>query len=80
LLGLDVDLDEVPGEAAVGEMLLRFRVGFPEMHRVLVEERNDVMADRLLALDREYGDVLAFVGAGHVDGVRQRLAAATESS
>lgn len=69
----DVDLETVPDEALVADLLVRLHISFPEMYRVLVEERNRVMAQRLWALDQEYGDVLAFVGAGHVEGIRELL-------
>ncbi len=72
----DVDLEHVPSAELVGELLLRFRVSFPRMYEVLVEERNSVMAERLAALEEEYGAVVAVVGAGHVSGIRERLAAA----
>jgi len=57
----------------IEELLVRLRISFPHTHQVLLEERNKVMADRLQALERDHGDVLAFVGAGHVPGIRQRL-------
>ncbi len=63
--GREVDL--------VDEMLLRLEVGFPHLHSALVEERNRVMAERLKALESDYGDVLAFVGAGHVSGLETLL-------
>lgn len=71
--GVDIDLDTVPEQAVIDQLLTRFRVGFPQMYRVLVEERNAVMAERLSALEAEYGHVMAFLGAGHVRGVRARL-------
>ncbi|MFB6265849.1 MAG: TraB/GumN family protein [Candidatus Nanohaloarchaea archaeon] len=70
-----IDLQKVPGEDVIGEMLVRLEVGFPEIYRVLVEERNRVMAERLEELEREYGDVLAFVGAGHVSGIKKMIEA-----
>lgn len=73
LRGLDIDLQQVPEQDIVDEMLLRLRIGFPGMYRVLVAERNETMAERLEMLERRYGHVLAFVGAGHVEGVRERL-------
>lgn len=69
----DIDLAEVPEQAFVDRLLLRFELSFPAMHDVLVQERNELMADRLEALDREYGEVLAFVGAGHVRGITKLL-------
>lgn len=53
--------------AALGE-------DFPSVKRVLVDERNAHMADRLRALETEYETVLAVVGDGHVEGLAERLA------
>lgn len=69
----DIDPREVPDERLVEEMMIRLRVSFPHLYEVLVEERNRLMADRLQLLNAEYGDVLAFVGAGHVQGVKELL-------
>lgn len=73
LRGGSLDLEEVPERAMVDEMLVRLEVSFPGLYRALIEERNDVMADRLRVLEREYGEVLAFVGAAHVPGLAERL-------
>lgn len=69
----DLALEDVPEQEVVAEVLLRLEVGFPAMYRVLVQERNHVMAARLSSLDKEYGTVLAFLGAGHVQGIREIL-------
>ncbi|MFB6077131.1 MAG: TraB/GumN family protein, partial [Candidatus Nanohaloarchaea archaeon] len=68
-----VDLDTVPADDTVQQLLVHLEVGFPRLYDVLVRERNDLMARRLVRLDAEYGDVLAFVGAGHVEGIQERL-------
>ncbi len=67
------DLEEVPGNDLVHRLLLQFRVSFPQMYDVLVTERNAIMAAKLQMLDREYDHVLAFVGAGHVEGLQKQL-------
>lgn len=68
-----LNLREVPEDEFIHRLLLQFRVSFPGMYEVLVEERNEIMAEKLWALDQEYGDVLAFVGAGHVEGLTELL-------
>lgn len=75
-----IDLRDVPDDAIVNEALLRLETSFPTLHKILVAERNQVMASRLTALDAEYGDVLAFLGAGHVSGVQHLLDDTTQSS
>lgn len=69
----DIDPRQVPDERLVEELMVRFRVSFPHLYEVLVAERNRLMADRLQLLDTEYDEVLAFVGAGHVHGIRKLL-------
>jgi len=71
--GDSFDLDTVPNQDLIEELLVRLQVSFPDLHEALIEERNDIMAARLLALEDEYGDVLAFVGAGHVSGIQDRI-------
>ncbi len=71
--GAAVDLRDVPERSFVDDLLLRFHISFPSMYEVLVGERNRVMAARLRMLDEEYGDVLAFVGAGHISGIQELL-------
>lgn len=68
--GLEIDLEDPD---LIEELLVRLRVSFPHTYSVLLEERNDVMANRLETLEHQYGDILAFVGAGHVPGIRERL-------
>jgi len=68
-----IDLRAVPDDDLIHRLLLQFRISFPGMYDVLVTERNRVMAEKLRALDRQYDDVLAFVGAGHVEGLQERL-------
>ncbi|MCJ2519888.1 MAG: TraB/GumN family protein [Candidatus Thermoplasmatota archaeon] len=50
-----------------------FGKSYPSIKRVLVDERNEHMASRLRELHRRYGDVIALVGDGHVEGLRTLL-------
>jgi pheromone shutdown protein TraB len=47
---------------------------FPTMKKVLIDDRNDVMASRIAKAEGQYGSVLAVVGDGHVDGITKILA------
>lgn len=67
------DLEEVPSAEMVDELLIRLQVSFPQLYQALIQERNQVMAERLLELEHEFGSVLAFVGAGHVTGIQELL-------
>jgi pheromone shutdown protein TraB len=72
-IGQQIDLDDVPDDEFLAEMLLRLEVSFPHFYTVLIEERNQVMAHRLLDLEQRFGTVVAFVGAGHASGIRDIL-------
>jgi pheromone shutdown protein TraB len=45
---------------------------YPGMARALFDRREEYMASNLASLD-EQGKVVAFVGDGHVDGLKRRL-------
>ena len=57
------------------EYLGVLREQYPTISRVLLDERNVHMAERIAALARSYGPVAAVVGDAHVSGLSQALAA-----
>jgi len=69
----EFDLDTVPEQELVHEMLVRIKVSFPNLYNALIDERNELMAARLQKLEDEFDNVLAFVGAGHVEGIQKLL-------
>ncbi|MCX6652081.1 MAG: TraB/GumN family protein [Methanomassiliicoccales archaeon] len=57
------------------EMYLKqFERQFPTLKRVLIDDRNHIMANNLAQAEMKYGSVVAIVGDGHVDGLGQLLA------
>jgi pheromone shutdown protein TraB len=46
---------------------------FPTIKRVLIDERNSYMAQKLYELTEEYVNVVALVGDGHIPGVSELL-------
>lgn len=46
---------------------------FPSAKRILIDDRNVHMAAAIRKLNEEYGNVVAVVGDGHVDGMSQLL-------
>lgn len=42
---------------------------FPTIKRVLIDERNQVMGGRIMGAEMRFGNVVALVGDGHVDGI-----------
>ncbi len=63
------DLETVPDEEMVGELVEELKDEFPKLYKVLITERDDYMAERL----REMEDGVAVVGAGHVKGLVKKL-------
>lgn len=46
---------------------------FPTIKRVLIDERNQYMTQRLSEMDERYGQVVAVVGDGHIPGISELL-------
>ncbi len=63
---LPFDLRKVPDAHTIDKLLRDVKKRYPNFHRVLVTERNEVMARRLSVLaEKTDGIILAVVGAGH---------------
>ena len=63
---LPFDLRTVPTQDVIDLLIRDVRKRYPNVYRVLVGERNDVMARRLAALRaRHQGTIIAIIGAGH---------------
>jgi len=75
-LGIEnLDLSKVPAGEVIEKMMKKVRVDYPNLYKVLVEERNSVMADNLwiLANENPGKKILAVVGAGHKEGIELLL-------
>jgi len=61
------DLSTVPSQKLIEKMIKEVQKRYPNIYRVLVTERNHVMAHRLAHLMAAYPDkaIVAVVGAGH---------------
>ena len=65
---------DIPTDAEINSLLEETKDQYPEIHKVLVEERNLYMAEALKHLQRNNAEkeIIAFVGAGHKEEI-QRL-------
>jgi pheromone shutdown protein TraB len=54
--------------------LQQFGDTFPTLKKVLIDDRNRLMASRLAEAEVKYGSVVAIVGDGHVEGITTLLA------
>ncbi len=53
--------------------LKQFGEQFPTLKRVLIDDRNQLMSARILEAEARYGNVVAVIGEGHIDGIRKLL-------
>lgn len=69
------DFSKIPEDQEIQKILDETKDEFPEIHSVLVAERDSYMAASLrqLQLDNPEADIVAFVGAGHKESVRELL-------
>ncbi len=74
-IGGGFDLSSIPQDEQIERLLEEFKDRYPELYNVLVRERDQVMSDALRQLQTENPDaeIVAFVGAGHEQELRERL-------
>ena len=64
----------VPSNEKLLEILSIVKKEAPEFYDILIEQRNIYMAKKLLKLKEHHsGPILAVVGAGHIEGMKQYL-------
>ena len=63
----NLDLTKVPSRTFIKKAIKEVKQRYPNLYKVLVEERNQVMAERLSHLIKTFPDknILAIMGAGH---------------
>ncbi|RMF54505.1 hypothetical protein D6745_05070 [Candidatus Woesearchaeota archaeon] len=66
---ISVDLRKVPEEKVVKTLIKKVKRRYPNIYKVLIEERNNIMAHRLhnLMVNHPYERIIAVVGAGHAE-------------
>lgn len=75
-LGIEnLDLTKVPKETLIKKLVKRVKERYPSVYRVLIEERNVVMARNIktIMMNNPGKTVLAIVGAGHKEGILELL-------
>lgn len=67
-------LDMLKQDGAVDDILEQFRSEFPGLTKVLIEERDQYLAQALhFILNDVQGKIVAVLGAGHIQGVKAAL-------
>ncbi len=86
LLGLkpkmQFDLKKVPSSKMIKQLLEEVKKSYPNVHRVLVQERDEHMAKALYKLMNTETDkeIVAVVGAGHEESIIQKIQRARQSA
>ena len=64
---IKIDLSKVPSKEIIAKLLKQVKDRYPNVYKVLVEERNNFMAARLAQMIYRFPDkkIVAFIGAGH---------------
>ncbi|MBR9698977.1 hypothetical protein GOV09_00785 [Candidatus Woesearchaeota archaeon] len=72
---VNFDLSKVPSNKLIRMMLEKIKERYPNIHKVLIEERNYYMARKLKSLMKAHQDkkILAVIGAGHEEEILRIL-------
>lgn len=63
------DLKKVPDKKLIKQLIKQVKDRYPSFYKVLIKERNEIMAKHLYKLMHDNKDVVAIVGAGHEDEI-----------
>ena len=68
---VEFDLRTVPDKKLISKLIKKVKGRYPNIYKVLVEERNEIMAKRLVRLmkENENEKILAIIGAGHEEDI-----------
>ncbi len=72
---IDFDLRTVPDKKIIKKLIDKLKERYPNIYKVLIEERNKVIAINLKKLMEQNPDkkILVILGAGHVDNVMEMV-------
>jgi len=68
---IKINLSKVPEKKIINQLLTQLQHRYPNMYKVLVQERNEYMARALLHINQLHPEskILAIVGAGHEEAI-----------
>ncbi|MEK6949883.1 MAG: TraB/GumN family protein [Nanoarchaeota archaeon] len=68
---IEFDLSRVPSKEVIKKLIEKVKERYPNVYKVLIEERNFVMADNLKIIMEKNPDkkILAIIGAGHEEEI-----------
>ncbi len=72
---IEFDLTKVPDKKIIKKLVDHVKERYPNIYKVLIVERNHVMAGNLRKIMEKYSDkkILAIIGAGHEDDILELI-------
>lgn len=70
---VEIDLSKVPPKNLIEQAMGYFRKELPGFYKILVEDRNRVMARNLKELSKKFDKIVCVIGAGHEKGMMANL-------
>jgi len=72
---IEFDLTKVPSKKIIKKLVGQVKKRYPNIYKVLIEERNQVMADNLRRIMELHPDkkILAIIGAGHEEDILKMI-------
>ncbi len=71
----NMDLRKVPQNELISKMLFHVRERYPNVHKVLIEERNQYMVRKIRIFQEKHPElpIVVVIGAGHEEGMKELL-------
>ena len=68
---VEFDLTKVPSKKVIKKLIKEVEKRYPNIYKVLIEERNHIMANNIKKIMEKYPDkrILTIIGAGHEDDI-----------
>jgi len=76
----NIDLNKVPSQAIINKLVKELKTRYPNIYKVLIEERNNIMAYNLVRLMHLHpqDQIVAVIGAGHEEEMIELIKSAFE--
>lgn len=70
----DIDLRKLSDhEDSVSSLLEKFKKRYPKMYQVLVSSRDEHLMRKIIEIEENYGNVVAFLGLAHVINIKEKF-------
>ncbi|MCC7575082.1 TraB/GumN family protein [Candidatus Woesearchaeota archaeon] len=72
---MKIDISKIPEEEFVKKLTKQVKERYPYIYKVIIDERNKIMAKKIFLLQRQNPTqrILAIIGEGHIEGIIEQL-------